>query len=559
VAQFSENSARWLVVDQAIIACGAVNAVRGSGAPAAELAYIWEHSDSCALVTDSIKLVGALSEQVQRKTTKFVLYIGNDDISGYARLSKVQLYTFKDFEELSKGKKYKRPKVYKGDPLTIVYSSGTTGKPKGVLLSHGNLLSQISAIHPVLKMKAGKSLLSILPIWHMYERTCTYYALAHGCSVNYTNLMNFKKDIGKYAANYLVSVPRVWIAIHSGIINELKNKPVAVQAVFNTLLKVSMSCKKARRVLKNECIYSQNLTLAHKVFPYILANVLAPIDSFAMKFVYKKVKDALGGRFIKGVSGGGALPHHIEDFFEALGVPIYVGYGLTETSPVLSVRKEEDNKIYSVGPALSGGEFKVVDPNSMLEVENGEKGLVLFRGPQVMLGYYKDKEATDKVMLPDGWFITGDLGWLTKDGHLVLTGRQREIVVLLNGENVEAPVLEDICAASPYVDQIVLTGQDMPSLTALVALDMNEVNRALPGRSIEELNWNSDFKALLLNELNLKIKARDSFRPFERISNIYFVPEGFTVANGLMTQTAKVRKTQVLEKYKAEIAGMYKK
>ncbi|MBR1977047.1 AMP-binding protein, partial [bacterium] len=286
-----------------------------------------------------------------------------------------------------------------------------------------------------------------------------------------------------------------------------------------------------------------------------------PIDKFSMKFVYKKIKNALGGKFIKGVSGGGAIPAYVEDFFEAIGVNLFVGYGLTETAPVLTVRKEEDNKMYSVGPALQNTEIKVVDPNTFVELKKGKKGLVIARGPQVMLGYYKDEESTKKAITPDGWFITGDLGWFTQDDCLVISGRLKEIIVLSNGENIGSESLEDACNEITYINQIVVTGQDMPSLTALVVLNNDEVARVLGAKSkaVTDPNNLKDFKAMLLNEINQKIKNRPTFRQFERISNIHFLKEPFTIENGMMTQTLKIKKNVVFERYDAEIKKMYKK
>jgi len=558
VAQFAESSAKWVVVDQAIIACGALNAVRGSQGPGEELNYIYKHSDSVALVTDNIKLIDTLSKHLSKEDTLFILYIGEEDISGHKKLMGIPVYTFEDFDKFSEDKKYKKPEIYKDDPLTIVYSSGTTGRPKGVVLSHGNIVSQLHVLHLAINFESGKRALSILPVWHMYERTCAYYLLSEGCLLNYTNLRNFKKDLQKYKPNYMITVPRLWILVHDSIMAEIKTKPLITQAVFNTLLAVSKICKKARRKIKNQCIYSQDSHMVTKVFPFVTAYVLKPIDAFSQAFVYKKAKDAMGGQFIKGISGGGALPHYIEDFFEALGIKILVGYGLTETAPVLSVRRDDANRIYSVGPALAETEFKIVDPETFVEVPQGEKGLVLTRGPQVMLGYYKNEEATREVIRGD-WFITGDLGWLTKDSDLVLTGRQKEIIVLQNGENIEAVALEDVCQQNPFVEQIVITGQDMISLTAIIVPNMDEVLRVLPNKANANLNDSSDFKAMLMNELNQAIKARKSFRVYEILTNIYFTQEAFAVDNGLLTQSMKIRKNNVIEKYKNEISSMYKR
>ncbi len=558
IAQFSENSAKWLITDQSIMTCGAINAVRGSEAPISELEYIYKHSDSIALVTDEIKVIEGLSHIFEKDNPKFILYIGNQDTSAVKENLKTLFYTFDDFIEYSKDKKLWKATIEKNDPATIVYSSGTTGKPKGIVLSHGNLLSQFAPIHTVIKVKKGRHLLSILPIWHMYERLCEYYGLSKCCVIDYTNVRNFKKDLVKYSPQYLISVPRLWVLLYDGIMAEIAKKPLFARLIFNCLLRISKICKKTKNIVANKSIYHEKTGLLGKIIPFFLTNILYPVDKFSMKFVYKKIKDALGGKFIKGISGGGALPHYIEDFFEAVGVKLYVGYGLTETSPVLSVRKEEDNKLYSVGPALPGSEFMIVDSVTYNELPQGKKGLILAKGPQIMLGYYKDDEATKKVMHGD-WFITGDLGWLTKNKNLVITGRIKEIIVLSNGENIEADGIEDVCQELPLISQIVVTGHDKPSLTALVVLNEDEFARALPKKIGKNPNTLSDFKSMLLNDINNKIRSRVNFRPFERISDITFIQEPFTVENGMMTQSLKIKKHIVGERYKQEIEAMYKK
>lgn len=560
VALFAENSAKWMVIDQAIMAIGAVDAVRGSGSPHSELEYIYEHSDSTALITDDMTIAASLSKNPQifdKKRIKFIIYIGNKDVSGYVKLMNMPCYTFETLRQFAVGKRFWKPKIKKHDPATIVYSSGTTGRPKGIMLSHYNIVSQISAIHPAINVKKGKSALNVLPIWHMYERTCEYYAMSRAATLYYTNIRNFKKDLAKYRPNYLFSVPRIWVTVYDSIMSEVRSKSLLAQLIFGFFLNTSKTTKKMKRILGNRCIYTQDPSSLQQVVLFFASNILRPIDKFAMKFVYKKIKNVLGGKFIKGISGGGALPHHVEDFFEAVGVPIFVGYGLTETSPVLSVRKEENNKLYSVGPPLPLTEFKIVNPETKTELPRGSKGLVLVKGPQIMLGYYKDIEATHKVIDNEGWLSTGDLGWLTNDNNLVLSGRIKDIIVLLNGENIETDTLEDTVLQIPYISQIVLTGQDKPNLTALVVANMDEIARVLGKKQDTDPNTLKDFKAMLLNEINAKIKTRVNFRVYERVSDIHFVKEPFSFENGLMTQTQKIKKNEVCEKYKNEIEKMY--
>lgn len=557
VAQFSENCARWMVLDQSLLLCKAVNAVRGSNAPLSELKYIYEHSDSCALIVDSLELLDKLKSFIEEKSPRFVIYIGNDALP-HENIGTSKIYSYNDLRDIGKSSKYWRQTFSSDDPATIVYSSGTTGNPKGILLSHGNLISQVKNIHPALKMKNKLCALNVLPIWHMYERTCEYYIMSRGCTLYYTNIRNFKKDIRKYRPNYLISVPRVWEAIYEGIWAEIKKKPLYARILFRFLIFVSGKSKKAKRILKQQSIYHQQITLYLWAVSFAKTYFLLPIDKFASRTVYKKIRDALGGRFVKGVSGGGALAHHIEDFFEAIGIALYVGYGLTETAPVLSVRREKMNKIYSVGPPLENTEFMIVNPNTFEPLKRGEKGLVLAKGPGVMLGYYKDEEATKKVFHND-WFITGDLGWLTNDNNLVLTGREKDIIVLSNGENIEPEGLEQVCTSLQEVSQIVLAGQDKANLSALVVLNNEEAANSAKQLKLNPRSIYTDkkFKNYILNELNAKIRERQAFRPFERINDLRYIKEPFTIENGLMTQTAKLRKNLICKKYAKVIEEMY--
>ncbi|MBQ2645384.1 AMP-binding protein, partial [bacterium] len=273
-----------------------------------------------------------------------------------------------------------------------------------------------------------------------------------------------------------------------------------------------------------------------------------------------KIRDVLGGNFIKGISGGGAMAKHIDDFFQAIGVDIYVGYGLTETAPVLAVRRIGDNRMYSTGHALPQTELLIVDMETMKPVQKGEKGVVLARGPQVMKGYYNDKEATQKVLLSNGFFITGDIGWFTDDNCLVLTGRAKDIIVLSNGENIEPDAIEASCMTSPFVKQIVLAGQDKNTLSALIVPDMEEIKNYAKQKGIDVSNIQEsvELKKAVMNNLKEIMQNNKSFRAHERIANIAFVEEAFTPENGLMTMTAKIKKNAVYEKYNDLIEAMYR-
>ena len=263
---------------------------------------------------------------------------------------------------------------------------------------------------------------------------------------------------------------------------------------------------------------------------------------------------------------------HLDDFYEIANVPVLVGYGLTETSPVTNARRLERNYRKTAGQPIAETEIKIVDPLTRKELPQGDTGLVLIKGSQVMQGYYKKPEATAKAIDADGWFDSGDLGWVTKENDLVLTGRAKDTIVLTNGENIEPQPIEDACVRSVYIDQIMLVGQDQRALGALIVpnletlgqwvqqqkLDLNlpESNSSSEEVANSDLNHKS-VKNLFKQELTREVKNRPGFRADDRISGFEFIVEPFSKDNGLMTQTMKVKRPQVRAKYQALIDQIY--
>ena len=539
IAQFSENNSRWIIMDLACQKLGVINAVRGSNAPVSELKYIYEHSDSCALICDSLKIINNIEDFLVENKTKFVIYTGNENID---KKYPFPVFTFNELLNIGKTTDIEiSSKVSSYDVATIVYSSGTTGTPKGVMLTHANLVSQIVQTGERLKLKNRTKALSVLPIWHMYERTCEYYLLSIGCK-------HFKKDLQFYNPDYLILVPRIWESIYSGIVSNIKT--------IAPICDISKCYRKNMRILKNLVLDKKESGVINKIKAVIMVSLLFPVDFCLNRIIYKKIKQqALGNNFKLGISGGGALAHHIEDFFAALNICVLVGYGLTETSPILNIRSKKNNMLYNVGKALNGTKIKIVEPNNIDKIlKTDKKGLVLAKGPQIMRGYYKDNNATKKVLLKDGWFITGDIGYLTYDNALVLTGRLKDTIVLSNGENIEPESLEQACLSSKYINQIVIAGQDKNALSAIVVPDFEALN--IDNKA--DLHNNNELKQKILNDIRRIIKNRENYREYERINDIRFITEPFSINNGLMTSTAKIKKQAVLEKHKDLIESMYK-
>ncbi len=372
----------------------------------------------------------------------------------------LKVLNFAQLIEIGKNHNFVPVKQNRDALATLIYTSGTTGKPKGVMLSYKNLMHQVSTFGTVLQPNAGDIVLSILPSWHSYERTVEYYLLSQGCTQVYTNLRSVKGDLRQFKPNYMVGVPRLWESIYEGVQKQFREQPAKKQRLINFLLGISDKYIKARRVAQGLDLNNLHASAIERLAAKIQALALLPLHALGERLVYAKVREATGGHVKQMISGGGALPRHIDNFFEIIGVQILQGYGLTETSPVTHVRRPWRNLIGASGLPLPATEAKIVDPETKAAFANREARLsIVERGPQIMQGYYQNPEATAKAIDAEGWFDSGDLGWLTPQDDLVLTGRAKDTIVLTNGENIEPQPIEDACLRSPYIDQIMLVGQ----------------------------------------------------------------------------------------------------
>jgi long-chain acyl-CoA synthetase len=273
------------------------------------------------------------------------------------------------------------------------------------------------------------------------------------------------------------------------------------------------------------------------------------------------VREATGGNIKHVISGGGALPAYIDNFFEIVGVEILQGYGLTETSPVTNARRPWRNLRGSSGQPIPGTEVKIVNPETRQPLPVGERGLVLLKGPQIMQGYYQNPEATTKAIDTEGWFDSGDLGWVTPENDLVLTGRAKDTIVLTNGENIEPQPIEDACLRSPYIDQIMLVGQDQRSIGALIVPNLEALEKwAETQNNSQKIDLESKIvQDLFRQELNREVQNRPSYRADDRIGPFKLIEEQFSIENGLMTQTLKIRRHVVMSRYCDIINAMFAK
>ncbi|MBW4487991.1 MAG: long-chain fatty acid--CoA ligase [Trichocoleus desertorum ATA4-8-CV12] len=570
VGLISDNSPRWFVADQGIMTAGAANAVRSSQADREELLFILADSGSTALVVENQATLEKLRSGLDGLAVRTVVLLSDEEPPTDETL---KILNFPQLLELGANHSLQPVQQNRETLATLIYTSGTTGRPKGAMLSHGNLLHQATMLGAVVPPQPGNIVLSILPSWHAYERAFEYFVLAQGCTQIYTSIRHVKQDLKTYKPQYMVGVPRLWESIYEGVQKQFREQPASKQRLINSLLSSSQRYLAARRIVQGLSLENPHPSAIERLAATAKAAALAPVHALGDRLVYRQVREATGGKIEFLVSGGGSFAKHLDNFFEIVGVTVLQGYGLTETSPVTNVRRPWRNLKGASGQPIPGTEIRIVDPETRQPLPAGKRGLVLIRGRQVMQGYYNNPQATAKAIDPEGWFDSGDLGWVTDENDLVLTGRAKDTIVLTSGENIEPQPIEDACIRSPYIDQIMMVGQDQRSLGALIVPNLDALQQWVTNQNLslnlpdQPASTNSGATAIALEdkriqdlfrqELNREVQNRPGYRPDDRVGPFRLIVEPFSVENGMMTQTLKIRRPVVMERYQGMIDGMF--
>ncbi len=419
-----------------------------------------------------------------------------------------------------------------GDVAGLIYTSGTTGKPKGVILSHGNLCSNINAIHSIFVFESTDRSLSFLPWAHSFGQTCELHGLlSMGASMAINDdIPNLLPNLATVQPTILFAVPRIFNRVYDNLNKQMAERPGFIRSLFYKAVAARTS------VAKGE--------------PIGLGDRLAVL--IADMLVFTKVRARLGGNLKYAISGSAALNRDVAQFIDALGIEVYEGYGLTETSPIATANFPGNRKIGSVGKAIP--EVRIVIDRSVTgDAENGE---IVIYGPNIMQGYHNRPEENALVLQEDGGFRSGDMGRLDSDGYLYITGRIKEQYKLENGKYVVPAPLEEEVKLSPYIANIMLHGANHEHNVALVVADKAALEpwAAVNGVPVGQLESNPKVHELLLGEIK---KYGQSFKGYERPVKLLITLEDFTTDNGMLTPTMKLKRRNVLAKYEAELEALY--
>lgn len=576
IGLISDNRKEWIITDLAIMGIGAADVPRGSDSTEAELVHILFHSEAKMVFMETFRKAAMLLEDKDQLPQLESLVIFNpitDEEYETLTSYEVKVYRFDDLmkkgrEILASDPEAFEKELAKGqlsDLATIIYTSGTTGVPKGVMLNHESFIFQIDRIlGKFLIVKPGHTLLSMLPIWHAFERTVEYIVFFAGANVAYSQpigavLMN---DIQKTRAQWLSSVPRVWDGIRSAVIRAINKSGKFKRIMFSVALEVGIMYQKSLSCLLGTMPqYTESKNILDIIIGLLGLPILFPLYILSNIFVFRRFKKFLGGRFVAGISGGGSLSSATRRFFKGMDIKVLEGYGLTEAGPILSVCRQKRPVYGTVGPILPDVQFKIMGPNNEEITSPGTRGILWVKSPQIMLGYYKQEEATDKV-LKDGWLDTGDIVVSTLHHEIKIVGRAKETIVLRGGENIEPVPIENACLQSEFVDQIVVLGQDQKFIAALIVPNFKNIEEkskemGISYMDMEDLLANPQVYSMVYSNINDIVSTKNGFKNYEKIFRICLLSKPFTVGDEL-TNTMKVKRDVVNRKYRSQIAKLFK-
>ncbi len=536
VAILSENRNEWYTSDLAIQSCGGVVVPIYDTDTPEQIKYIINDSGAVAVVVSTagqLRKLDAVRDEVPgllHIITLDPVPPGADSVIHFERVLSLGRSSGDRNELVSR-----LAGISSDDPATIIYTSGTTGDPKGVVLTHRNLLSDVESSFQMMKDEIGDEevMLSFLPLSHSFARTADYYVpLYHGkgLQVLAESLEKLPENILEVRPTMFASVPRVFEKVYGKIIATIDAGSPVKKKIFYWA--ASVGRRASAYVLENRRL----------PFPLSLEHRLATM------LVFKKIRERVGGRLKFAVSGGAPLSRELGEFFFALGIKIIEGYGLTETSPALTINPPDKIKFGTVGRPIPGCEIRIAGD-----------GEILARGPMIMKGYYKNPEATAEAIDENGWFHTGDVGFLDREGYLHITDRKKDIIVTAGGKNIAPQPIENRLKMSRYIEEVVIIGDRRPYCSALIVPSIEALEDAARKEGItyaskEELLDDPKVKGIIDMEI---AEVNKGLPKYETIKKFALIPAIFTQETGELTPTLKVKRWAVEKKYQDVVERMY--
>ncbi len=532
VGLLSETRPEWAFADLAILCAAGVTVPVYRTLPPAQIEYIMKDSGMEIIFVSGIAALQKILEIRDRvPQLRRVIVIDAPESLPEKVVSLSQLVSEgKSALQKNPGMVQDRVALVKPeDVFTIVYTSGTTGVPKGVMLTHSNVVGNIKGILAFFQFNDDDVALSFLPLSHIFERMAGYYCVLYaGATIAYAESVEaMPRNLLEVRPTLLMSVPRVYEKFYSKIMDNVASEHGLKKKIAVWALKMAEK--------KTEILVQKKPPSFFFSIRYALADA----------FVLSKIRNRLGGRLRILVSGGAALPRSLALFFHGIGLTILEGYGLTETSPVIAYNRPDQFKFGTVGPAIPGVEIKIA-----------EDGEILTRGPHVMKGYLNKPKETSDVITPDGWFRTGDIGEIDADGFLRITDRKKDLIVTSAGKNIAPQFVENALKTSRYVAQIVVVGDKRKFPSALVVPNMENLKKFALANGISE-GMILTHPAVLKEVQNDLDRLSLDLASFERVKKIAFLEKEFTVESGEMTPSMKVKRNVVEKKYKDLIDEFY--
>ena len=571
VGIIADNRKEWLICDMGLLALGANDAPRGTDTTKKVLIHILGIPEcTIAVLENSHQLEKVLEIEKDLPHLKQIIMLDPADEAVAARAKGFLLLDYSDFMTSGKAELEKDPgrienEIAQGtadDIATIIFTSGTTGVPKGVMLTNSVYTYQAKGILDFIKVKVGDVWLTILPVWHSFERVIQYVSVLNGSCLAYSKPVGktLLMDLQTIQPTLMTAVPRIWDALYQGILRNIKAKGEKTEKLFRFFLKAAARDEHFCRILEDRYPdYTGKSKGLDKMKARLGRLRTAPLRALGNKLLFSKIIEKMLPRLRAGVSGGGALQKMVDEFYAAVGIKVLEGYGLTESGPVIGVRDENHPVAGTVGPPFAGTEVKVLDQDGK-ELPAGERGVLFVKGPQIMKGYYKNDELTGTVLSEDGWLNTGDIAVLSRSNDITLVGRAKDTIVLLGGENVEPVPLESKLKESSYIDNAVVLGQDRKFLSALIVPDFDALeeyakenniiyeNRTLIGETPE-------IRELLNQEVADLVSPSNGFSSFERIYQFTILQNHFEVGRELSGKMELLR-PKIYELYKKEIEDL---